>query len=137
MPTGQERQIRDFPERAVDEVVLNAFAHRDWTLGRPIVIDQSPVILSVDSPGGLPIGVRRDPAISRPPTSESELCELLRGFIKGLVPWNTFYRSRRGAFAPLRKRSRGVPGNTFPGRGIGGRAPIKLFFVNNSCAYCE
>lgn len=60
LPTGQERQIRDFPERAVDEVVLNAFAHRDWTLGRPIVIDQSPVILSVDSPGGLPIGVRRD-----------------------------------------------------------------------------
>ncbi|MBO3725394.1 putative DNA binding domain-containing protein [Actinomyces bowdenii] len=58
LPTGQERHIRDFPERAVDEAVLNAFAHRDWTLRRPIVIDQSPLTLNITSPGGLPVGVR-------------------------------------------------------------------------------
>ena len=59
LPTGQERHIRDFPSRAVDEVVLNAFAHRDWTLTRPIVVEQSPLTLRVTSPGGLPEGVER------------------------------------------------------------------------------
>ncbi|QQM67066.1 ATP-binding protein [Actinomyces weissii] len=68
LPTGQERQIQDFPASAVDEVVLNAFAHRDWELSQPIIVDQSPHILSVQSPGGLPVGVDPQRLLTTPST---------------------------------------------------------------------
>lgn len=55
--SGQELPIPDFPLDAVDEAVLNAFAHRSWISSMPVVVDQSPVTLSVDSPGALPWGV--------------------------------------------------------------------------------
>lgn len=54
---GQERPIRDFPTAAIDEAVSNAFVHRDWAMALPVVIDQSPQVLSVDSPGPFPSGV--------------------------------------------------------------------------------
>lgn len=57
LPTGQEAPIPDFPAPAVDEVVSNAFVHRDWGSPLPVVIDHSPITLSVDSPGSLPLGV--------------------------------------------------------------------------------
>lgn len=60
LPTGQERAIRDFPDSAVDEVVLNAFVHRDWGVAQSIIVEQSPRVLSVVSPGGLPVSVQRD-----------------------------------------------------------------------------
>lgn len=60
LPTGRETPIPNFPARAIDEVVSNAFIHRDWSSSMPIVIDQSPISLSVSSPGGLPTGVRDD-----------------------------------------------------------------------------
>ena len=60
LSTGQEMPIPDFPARAIDEALSNAFIHRDWSSQLPIVVDQSPISLSVDSPGGLPFGVRPD-----------------------------------------------------------------------------
>ena len=54
---GQEVAVPAFPERAVDEVVANAAAHRDWDAVSPIVVEQSPTELKVWSPGGLPVGV--------------------------------------------------------------------------------
>ena len=60
LSTGQEMPIPDFPSSAIDEAVSNAFIHRDWTSQLPIVVSQSPIGLSVDSPGGLPFGVRED-----------------------------------------------------------------------------
>lgn len=60
LPSGQETPVPDFPTQAVDEAVTNAFVHRDWSSSLPIVIDQSPTALTVDSPGPLPMGVTRD-----------------------------------------------------------------------------
>jgi len=54
---GQERPIRDFSSAAVDEALSNAFVHRDWAMTLPVVVDQSPQVLSVDSPGPFPSGV--------------------------------------------------------------------------------
>lgn len=55
---GQEIAIPRFPEQAIDESVSNALIHRDWQRPGPVVIDQSPVLLKVFSPGGLPAGVK-------------------------------------------------------------------------------
>ena len=57
LPNGQEFPIPAFPAAAVDEIVSNAFAHRDWGATTAIVVDQSPTSLTVWSPGGLPVGV--------------------------------------------------------------------------------
>lgn len=61
---GQEIAIPDFPPRAVDEAVTNAFLHRDWRGGEAIVVDHSPQVLRVWSPGGLPPGVQVDRLLS-------------------------------------------------------------------------
>lgn len=60
LATGQEVSIKAFPDTAVDELVSNALAHRDWDASAAVVIDQSPIAFSVWSPGGLPTGVQRD-----------------------------------------------------------------------------
>ena len=60
LPNGQEFPIPAFPTTAVDEVVSNAFAHRDWGATAAIVVDQSPTSLTVWSPGSLPVGVRKE-----------------------------------------------------------------------------
>ncbi|MBZ8176602.1 AAA family ATPase [Corynebacterium sp. 3HC-13] len=60
LPNGQEFPIPAFPETAVDEIVSNAFAHRDWGAFTAIAVDQSPIHLTVCSPGGLPFGVPED-----------------------------------------------------------------------------
>lgn len=57
LPSGQELAIPDYPPIAVDEALANAFVHRDWALTGPIVVDQSPQILRITSPGPLPVGV--------------------------------------------------------------------------------
>lgn len=61
---GQEVAIPTFPERAIDEILTNALVHRDWLVKAPVVIEQSPTLFSVRSPGGLPFGVRSDRLIS-------------------------------------------------------------------------
>lgn len=69
LPNGQELAIPDFPELAVDEAITNALAHRDYGPSDPIVVDHSPQVLRVWSPGGLPPGVnphRLLATISRP-----------------------------------------------------------------------
>ena len=60
LPNGQEFPIPAFPAAAVDEVVSNALAHRDWGAATAIVVDQSPTSLAVWSPGGLPVGVTEE-----------------------------------------------------------------------------
>lgn len=60
LPSGQEVAIPAFPDGAVDEVVANAAAHRDWDAAASIVVDQSPTELKVWSPGALPVGVTVD-----------------------------------------------------------------------------
>ncbi len=60
LPTGQQLQVEDFPDLAVREAVTNALVHRDLHQLRPVVIDHSPQILTVTSPGPLVSGVSVD-----------------------------------------------------------------------------
>ena len=78
LPSGQEVAVPAFPSRAVDEVVANAFAHRDWDAAGAVVVDQSPTELKVWSPGALPVGVHADnllttQSVPRNPTLMSAL----------------------------------------------------------------
>lgn len=57
---GREAAIPSFPAQAVDEVITNAFIHRDWRIQRPIEVEQTRGILKVTSPGPLPPGVTVD-----------------------------------------------------------------------------
>lgn len=54
---GQEAAVPLFPSRAIDEAITNALVHRDWAMMEPVVVDQSALVLKVQSPGGLPSGV--------------------------------------------------------------------------------
>ena len=69
LPGGQEIAIADFPAIAIDEAVTNALVHRDWQQAGEVVVDHSPQVLRVWSPGGLPYGVTSDrllTTVSRP-----------------------------------------------------------------------
>lgn len=61
---GQEVALPDFSPIAVDEAVTNALVHRDYSRPERVVIDHSPTLLRVWSPGGLPFGVTEDRLLS-------------------------------------------------------------------------
>jgi ATP-dependent DNA helicase RecG len=55
--SGVQAQIETIPRAAVREAVINAVAHRDYRLAEPVVIEHSPQMLVVTSPGDLVFGV--------------------------------------------------------------------------------
>lgn len=57
LPTGQQLQIEDFPELAVREALTNALLHRDLGVDSPVVVEHSPNVMAVVSPGPLVGGV--------------------------------------------------------------------------------
>lgn len=61
---GQEIALPDFSPIAIDEAVTNALVHRDYSRPDRVVIDHSPNVLRVWSPGGLPFGVTEDRLLS-------------------------------------------------------------------------
>ncbi|MDD2772539.1 MAG: putative DNA binding domain-containing protein [Elusimicrobiales bacterium] len=56
-----QREVFAFNEKAIREALLNAVAHRDYTLGgRSIFITASPEDFDIESPGGFPLGITPD-----------------------------------------------------------------------------
>lgn len=67
LPDGQQIQVEDFPELAVREAVANALIHRDYHfLDQPVVIDHSPEIFAINSPGPLVSGVTPQNILTHP-----------------------------------------------------------------------
>lgn len=66
LPDGQQLQIEDFPELAVREAIGNALIHRDYRLNGPVVVEHSPSVLVVTSPGPLVAGVTVDNILTHP-----------------------------------------------------------------------
>ena len=62
-----------FNEEVIREAVLNAIAHRDYTISSEVVIKQSPESLRVLNPGGFPKGVTLDNLIRINSTPRSRL----------------------------------------------------------------
>ncbi len=66
LPDGQQLQVEDFPELAVREAVGNALMHRDYRIETPVVVEHSPSVLVVTSPGPLVAGVTVDNILTHP-----------------------------------------------------------------------
>ncbi|WP_043539023.1 RNA-binding domain-containing protein [Salinarimonas rosea] len=60
LPNGQQFSLADFPTLAVREVISNAICHRDYTRRGATLIEHSPEVFSIASPGPLVAGVTVD-----------------------------------------------------------------------------
>jgi ATP-dependent DNA helicase RecG len=54
------KQIRHYHPKVIRELLLNAFAHKSFTISGDIMIQVYPDRLEISNPGGLPIGVTKD-----------------------------------------------------------------------------
>lgn len=71
-------QVRDLPEQAVREAVVNGLAHREWGLAAPTTVEHIGKTLRVTSPGGFFGGVNSQNIITHPSQSRNRaLTELL------------------------------------------------------------
>ena len=66
LPDGQQLQVEDFPEAAAREALSNALLHRDYRLEGPVVVDHSPSVLVITSPGRLVPGVSPENILTHP-----------------------------------------------------------------------
>lgn len=66
LPDGQQIHIEDFPDLAVREALANAAIHRDYHLHGPVVVEHSPEVFVVTSPGPLVSGVTPDNILTHP-----------------------------------------------------------------------
>lgn len=66
LPTGQQLQIEDFPEAAVREAIANGLLHRDYHVNDSVVVDHSPEVFVVTSPGPLVAGITPDNILTHP-----------------------------------------------------------------------
>ena len=54
------KQIRHYHPKVIRELLLNAFAHKSFTISGDIMIEVFPDRLEISNPGGLPLGVTKD-----------------------------------------------------------------------------
>ena len=54
------KQIRHYHPKVIRELLLNAFAHKSFTISGDIMIEVYPDRLEISNPGGLPMGVTKD-----------------------------------------------------------------------------
>jgi ATP-dependent DNA helicase RecG len=64
-------QVRDVPEQAVREAVVNGLAHREWGLSAPTTVEHVGRTLRVTSPGGFFGGVNASNIITHPSQSRN------------------------------------------------------------------
>ncbi|MBI4172732.1 MAG: putative DNA binding domain-containing protein [Actinobacteria bacterium] len=66
LPDGQQIHIEDFPDLAVREAMANAVIHRDYHLTGSVVVEHSPEVFVVMSPGPLVSGVTPENILTHP-----------------------------------------------------------------------
>lgn len=54
------KQIRHYHPKVIRELLINAFAHKSYTISGDILIQVYPDRLEITNPGGLPLGVSKD-----------------------------------------------------------------------------
>lgn len=70
---GVQLTLQDYPTEAVRELVVNAFAHRDYEVEGAVDVEQSSEQLRITSPGGLVFGVTVGNILSHPSTPRNRL----------------------------------------------------------------
>ncbi|WP_369765325.1 ATP-binding protein [Flavobacterium sp. WC2429] len=54
------KQIRNYPKEVIRELLINAIAHKRFTISGDIFIEVYPDRLVISNPGGLPLGITKD-----------------------------------------------------------------------------
>ncbi|CAM3431239.1 transcriptional regulator [Corallococcus sp. ZKHCc1 1396] len=67
LPNGQLLDVADFPALAIREALVNALVHRDYRLQGTVLIEHSPQVFIVTSPGPLVAGVTPENILTHPP----------------------------------------------------------------------
>lgn len=71
-------ELPDHPERVLREALVNAFAHRHYTLPGDTVVHQTSHFLEIENPGGFPEGISAETVIQHAPVHRNKtLCEIL------------------------------------------------------------
>jgi ATP-dependent DNA helicase RecG len=71
-------QLRELPDSAIREAIVNGIAHRDWQSPSPTLVEHVGASLTVTSPGGFVGGVTPDNIITHPSeTRNRALAEML------------------------------------------------------------
>jgi ATP-dependent DNA helicase RecG len=69
--------VPTFSERVVREAVLNAVSHRDYRLGGSIFVRQYPRRLTIESPGGFPVGINEQNILDRQSPRNRRIADIL------------------------------------------------------------
>lgn len=74
----RDLELPDYPERVLREAIVNAVAHRHYTLPGDIVLRQATAYLDIENPGGFPEGITVDTVIQHAPVHRNRLlCDIL------------------------------------------------------------
>lgn len=74
----RDLELPDYPDRVLREAIINALAHRHYTLPGDTVIRQTSGSLEIENPGGFPEGIGPESVIQHAPVHRNRhLCELL------------------------------------------------------------
>jgi len=74
----RDLELPDYPERVLREALVNALAHRHYTLPGDAVIRQTASHLDIENPGGFPEGITMDTVIQHAPVHRNRLlCDIL------------------------------------------------------------
>lgn len=83
-PNGLFRkQIRHYHPKLIRELLVNAVAHRSYTMSKDIMIEVYPSRLEISSPGGFPLGVTRDNILHEKVRRNPNMIDIL--YVLGLM----------------------------------------------------
>lgn len=75
---AQDLEVPDYPDRVVREALVNALAHRHFTLPGHVLISQRPGHIEIENPGGFPEGITPETVIQHAPVHRNRLlCDIL------------------------------------------------------------
>lgn len=83
-PNGLFRkQIRQYHPKLIRELLVNAVAHRSYTISKDIMIEVYPSRMEISSPGGFPFGVTRNNILHEKVRRNPNMIDLL--YVLGLM----------------------------------------------------
>ena len=80
-PNGLFRkQIRHYNPKLLRELLVNAFAHKSYTISNDIMIKVFPDRLEISNPGGLPLGISKDNILHTKHRRNPNMIEIMSAF---------------------------------------------------------
>jgi ATP-dependent DNA helicase RecG len=74
------KQIRHYDPRTIRELLVNAIAHKSYTISADIMIQVYPDRLEIENPGGLPLGITKENILHKSHRRNPHLIRVLHDF---------------------------------------------------------